>query len=82
MRQSRNSIVQEEDPLWSDIMANWRLVICSGNAPVTRFAIHSAEFVVQFKFGQVMPCPDEGYCETKTGYCCKTENAIATTPSS
>ncbi|KAK6027975.1 hypothetical protein OSTOST_05987 [Ostertagia ostertagi] len=29
-----------------------------------------------------MPCPDEGYCETKTGYCCKTEDAVATTPSS
>uniref|UniRef100_A0A0K0DA08 EB domain-containing protein n=1 Tax=Angiostrongylus cantonensis TaxID=6313 RepID=A0A0K0DA08_ANGCA len=38
----------------------------------------SKPIICQLKFGRITSCPDGGYCETKTGFCCKDESGTVT----
>ncbi|CAI4229761.1 unnamed protein product [Auanema sp. JU1783] len=49
-------------------------------------AVTGQPIMCQIKFGRVMPCPGEGSCETKTGFCCikgpqtNTSTAVSSRP--
>lgn len=53
---------------------------CPRPAKTMLNAITRKPILCQIRFGRAMPCPDSGYCETKTGFCCKAEDTVVTLP--
>ncbi|XGW03101.1 hypothetical protein V3C99_014812 [Haemonchus contortus] len=56
-----------------------KLRTCPRPAKTMLNAITGKPVMCQIKFGPITPCPDGGYCETKTGFCCKSDS-IASKP--
>ncbi|WKY11211.1 hypothetical protein Q1695_003066 [Nippostrongylus brasiliensis] len=51
---------------------------CQRPAKTMLNAVTRKPILCQLKFGLMMPCPEGGFCETKTGFCCKSQGVDVT----